>query len=184
MVFWCMRLTFVRRPRRFRHGAVAPERALRVRNRFLHLHVGEQRWGFNLHDSCVCACVRVREQISQVHPVTRRHRPETLSIFIRAPRLPRRVDGSEDAGSMRSAGRDVKTLGDTHWHRDDAEDKIDSRSGVFIDALANKVQRAIFICANSAWIQSRCLLWVKGCESQQGLAALERTVSVTQLATC
>lgn len=62
----------------------------------------------------VRVCVRVREQISQVHPVTRRHRPETLSIFIRAPRLPRRVDGSEDAGSMRSAGRDVKTLGDTH----------------------------------------------------------------------
>lgn len=32
--------TFVRRPRRLRHGAVAPERPLRVRERLLQLHVG------------------------------------------------------------------------------------------------------------------------------------------------
>lgn len=35
-----IRLTFVRGPRRLRHGAVAPERALGVRNRFLQFHDG------------------------------------------------------------------------------------------------------------------------------------------------
>lgn len=47
----CLKLTFVCCPRGFRHGTVAPERALRVRDRFLQLHVARAHTGeSNLHE--------------------------------------------------------------------------------------------------------------------------------------
>lgn len=46
---------------------------------------------------------------SLFHPVTRVRPPATLSIFVRAFRAPRRVDGGEDAGRMRSGDKAERT---------------------------------------------------------------------------
>lgn len=99
-------LTFVRCPRRFRHGAVAPERALGVRKGFLQFHVVV--FLLKPHGSSACVLADGSFFCFFVLPgdkAASRDAEHLHSSF----QAPRRVDGEKDAGRMRSAGRDVKT---------------------------------------------------------------------------
>lgn len=80
-------LTFVRGPRCCRHGAVAPEGSLGVRDGFLQLHVAHQPGNQAAPGGSTSSAKRLRlgsGDKRRFHPVTRLRRPATLSIFVRA----------------------------------------------------------------------------------------------------